>query len=93
MEATPHTWKLGSVLRAVRQGNWFLSRHLQRLRRLENEMWRAIRLVIDTGVHEEHWSREQMWTTSINITAMDEPNVQTEVDRYIAGPDRRWHTS
>ena len=28
--------------------------------RLENEMWRAIRLVIDTGVHEKHWSRDQM---------------------------------
>lgn len=28
--------------------------------RLENEMWRAIRLVVDSGVHEKHWSRDQM---------------------------------
>lgn len=54
--------------------------------RLENEMWRAIRLVIDTGVHEKHWSREQMVDYFHRYTAMDEPNVQTEVDRYICWP-------
>jgi len=54
--------------------------------RLENEMWRAIRLVIDTGVHSKHWSREQMVDYFHRYTAMDEPNVQTEVDRYIAWP-------
>ena len=54
--------------------------------RLENEMWRAIRLVVDTGVHSKHWSREQMVAYFHRYTAMDEPNVQTEVDRYIAWP-------
>jgi uncharacterized protein (DUF885 family) len=54
--------------------------------RLENEMWRAIRLVIDTGVHEKRWSREQMVDYFHRYTAMDEPNVQSEVDRYIAWP-------
>ena len=54
--------------------------------RLENEMWRAIRLVIDTGVHEKHWSRDQMVDYFHRYTAMDEPNVQTEIDRYIAWP-------
>jgi len=54
--------------------------------RLENEMWRAIRLVIDTGVHEKHWSRDQMVDYFLRYTAMDEPNVQSEVDRYIAWP-------
>jgi uncharacterized protein (DUF885 family) len=54
--------------------------------RLENEMWRAIRLVIDTGVHEKKWSREQMVEYFHRYTAMDEPNVQSEVDRYIAWP-------
>lgn len=54
--------------------------------RLENEMWRAIRLVIDTGVHEEHWSRDQMVAYFHRYTAMDEPNIQGEVDRYIAWP-------
>jgi uncharacterized protein (DUF885 family) len=54
--------------------------------RLDNEMWRAIRLVMDTGVHEKHWSREQMVDLFHRYTAMDEPNVQSEVDRYIAWP-------
>ncbi len=54
--------------------------------RLENEMWRAIRLVVDTGVHEKHWSRDQMIDLFHRYTAMDEPNIQTEVDRYIAWP-------
>jgi len=54
--------------------------------RLENEMWRAIRLVIDTGVHDKHWSRQQMVDYFHRYTAMDEPNVQSEVDRYIAWP-------
>jgi uncharacterized protein (DUF885 family) len=54
--------------------------------RLENEMWRDIRLVIDTGVHAQHWSRDQMVEYFHKYTAMDEPNVQTEVDRYIAWP-------
>jgi uncharacterized protein (DUF885 family) len=54
--------------------------------RLENEMWRDIRLIIDTGVHAKHWSRDQMVEYFHNYTAMDEPNIQTEVDRYIAWP-------
>lgn len=54
--------------------------------RLENEMWRAIRLVVDTGVHEKRWSRDQMVAYFHRYTAMDEPNVQSEVDRYIAWP-------
>ena len=54
--------------------------------RLENEMWRAIRLVVDTGVHSQHWPRQQMVDYFHRYTAMDEPNVQSEVDRYIAWP-------
>ena len=54
--------------------------------RLENEMWRAIRLLIDTGVHEKRWSRAKMVDYFHRYTAMDEPNVQSEVDRYIAWP-------
>ena len=54
--------------------------------RLENEMWRSVRLVVDTGVHYKRWSRQQMLDFFRQHTAMDEPNIQTEVDRYIAWP-------
>jgi uncharacterized protein (DUF885 family) len=54
--------------------------------RLENEMWRSVRLVVDTGVHAKHWSRQQMVDFFRKHTAMDEPNIETEVDRYIAWP-------
>jgi uncharacterized protein (DUF885 family) len=54
--------------------------------RLQNEMWRAVRLVVDTGVHNKHWTRDQMVDYFREHTAMDEPNIQTEVDRYIAWP-------
>jgi uncharacterized protein (DUF885 family) len=54
--------------------------------RLQNEMWRAIRLVVDTGVHEKHWTRQQMVDFFQEHTAMDNQNIQTEVDRYISWP-------
>ena len=54
--------------------------------RLENEMWRSVRLVVDTGVHAKHWSRQRMLDYFRQYTAMDEPNIETEVDRYIAWP-------
>ncbi|MGA2848144.1 MAG: DUF885 domain-containing protein [Terracidiphilus sp.] len=54
--------------------------------RLENEMWRSVRLVVDTGVHNQHWSRQQMIDFFHEHTAMDDQNIETEVDRYIAWP-------
>jgi uncharacterized protein (DUF885 family) len=54
--------------------------------RLQNEMWRAIRLVVDTGVHYKHWTRQQMVDLFKQNTAMDDQNIQTEVDRYISWP-------
>jgi len=54
--------------------------------RLGNEMWRAVRLVVDTSVHSKHWSRDQMLDFFRQHTAMDEQNIVTEVDRYIVWP-------
>jgi uncharacterized protein (DUF885 family) len=54
--------------------------------RLQNEMWRAVRWVVDTGVHSQHWSRQQMIDFFHEHTAMDDQNIDTEVDRYIAWP-------
>ena len=49
-------------------------------------MWRAVRWVVDTGVHSKHWTRQQMIDFFHEHTAMDDQNIETEVDRYIAWP-------
>ena len=54
--------------------------------RLTNELWRAVRLVVDTGVHYKHWTRQQMVDFFHEHTSIDEPDVQSETDRYIAVP-------
>ncbi|HWZ50110.1 MAG TPA: DUF885 domain-containing protein [Granulicella sp.] len=54
--------------------------------RLEADMWRSIRLVVDTGVHSQHWTRQQMVDYFHEHSAIDETNIQSEVDRYIAWP-------
>jgi uncharacterized protein (DUF885 family) len=54
--------------------------------RLEADMWRAIRLVVDTGVHSQHWTRQQMVDYFHEHSSIDEATVQSEVDRYIAWP-------
>ena len=54
--------------------------------RLSNEMLRAIRLVVDTGVHAKHWTRQQMVDYFHEHSDEAEPDVQAETDRYIAWP-------
>jgi uncharacterized protein (DUF885 family) len=54
--------------------------------RLEGDIWRAIRLVVDTGVHSKHWTRQQMVDYFHEHSAVEESGVQAEVDRYIAWP-------
>jgi uncharacterized protein (DUF885 family) len=54
--------------------------------RLSNELLRAVRLVLDTGVHHRRWSREQMVDYFRAHTDEPEPELQAEVDRYIVLP-------
>ncbi len=54
--------------------------------RLRSELFRAVRLVVDTGIHDMGWSREQVVEYMRNSHAVDEPTIQAETDRYIAGP-------
>jgi uncharacterized protein (DUF885 family) len=54
--------------------------------RLSYEMWRACRLVVDTGMHQKGWSRQQAIDYMLENTALSEHNVTTEVDRYISWP-------
>ena len=55
---------------------------------LEDEMLRAIRLVVDTGFHAKRWNRDQVIAFFHDHSAIDEPNVQAETDRYIAWPSQ-----
>jgi uncharacterized protein (DUF885 family) len=54
--------------------------------RLSYEMWRACRLVVDTGMHLKGWSRQQAIDYMLENTALSEHNVKTEIDRYISWP-------
>lgn len=54
--------------------------------RLSMEMWRACRLVIDTGIHSKGWTRQQAIDYLAGNTALSLKNVEVEVDRYIAWP-------
>lgn len=54
--------------------------------RLSYEMWRAVRLVVDTGIHAMGWTRDQAIAFLRDNTALSEHNVATEVDRYISWP-------
>ncbi|GAB2516059.1 DUF885 domain-containing protein [Lysobacter humi (ex Lee et al. 2017)] len=53
---------------------------------LQNELWRAIRLVVDTGLHSKGWSREQVIKYMLDNSAESETQSTAEAERYIAWP-------
>ena len=71
--------KLGVEMGAYRDG-------YEHFGRLSYEMWRACRLVIDTGLHTEGWSRERAMAFLRDHTSLSETNLRAEVDRYISWP-------
>ena len=50
------------------------------------QIWRAVRLVVDTGIHSQGWTREQALKYMHDYTALPNHEIETEVDRYIAWP-------
>jgi uncharacterized protein (DUF885 family) len=54
--------------------------------RLTYEMWRACRLVVDTGIHSKNWTRDQALKFMHDNTALSEHEIGTETDRYISWP-------
>jgi len=54
--------------------------------RLSSELFRAVRLVVDTGIHAQGWTRDQVVDFFRQSGAVDEPTLQAETDRYIAWP-------
>ena len=49
-------------------------------------MWRAVRLVVDTGIHAKHWTRQQAIDYFKDNAAKTEADIVNEIDRYIGGP-------
>ncbi|MCX7710616.1 MAG: DUF885 domain-containing protein [Clostridia bacterium] len=58
----------------------------ENLARLQSEMWRAARLVVDTGIHYKKWTREKAIAYMVEKTGMPESIVTIEVERYIVDP-------
>ncbi len=58
----------------------------QRFGQLSFEAWRACRLVVDTGIHDMGWTREQAIAYMRENTALSDHNIAAEVDRYIGWP-------
>ena len=54
--------------------------------RLSSELFRAVRLVVDTGIHSQGWTRDQVVDFFRKTGAVDEPTIQSETNRYIAWP-------
>ena len=54
--------------------------------RLSSELLRAVRLVVDTGIHSKGWTRDQVLEFMRKAGVADEPSIQSETDRYIAWP-------
>lgn len=54
--------------------------------RLSSELFRAVRLVVDTGIHAKGWSRDQVVDFMRKSGSVDEPTIQSETDRYISWP-------
>jgi len=77
-------WGLYSEFLGIEAGIYETS--YQDFGRLTYEMWRACRLVVDTGIHTKGWSRQQAIDYLANNTALSLHNVQTEIDRYISWP-------
>lgn len=77
-------WALYSEQLAWEQG--FQKNSLDNLGRLQAEMFRAVRLVVDTGIHSQRWTREQAIEYMLANTGMPEVEVVAEIERYFVMP-------
>ena len=77
-------WGLYSELLAEEMGIY--TTPYEKFGQLSYSMWRACRLVVDTGIHSFNWTREQAVDYMLNNTALSKHEINTEVDRYISWP-------
>jgi len=79
-------WALYSERMVVTDMNIYADDPLGDLGRLQAEMFRAVRLVVDTGMHAKQWSREQAIAYMLEKTGMTEAEVTREIERYVVWP-------
>jgi len=77
-------WGLYSEYLGIEMGMY--NTPYERFGRMIYEMWRAVRLVVDTGMHAKGWTRQQAIDYMLANTGLAEQNVVSEVDRYITYP-------
>ena len=70
----------------AKQAGWYKNDPFGDLGRLRDEMLRAVRLVVDTGIHAKQWTREQAIAYMRDKTAIGEKEITSEVERYIVSP-------
>ena len=78
-------WALYSEWLA-KQAGWYENDSFGDIGRLRDELFRAVRLVVDTGIHAKHWTREQAIAYMLEKTGMGEKDVKAEIERYIVIP-------
>ncbi len=77
-------WALYSERVATEMG--FMKTNFDKIGALQSEMFRAVRLVVDTGIHSKKWTREQAIDYMVDNTGMALSDVTTEIERYIVWP-------
>jgi len=70
----------------AKQTGWYDKDPFGDLGRLRDELFRAVRLVVDTGIHAKRWTREQAIAYMRDKTAMGDKEVKSEIERYIVAP-------
>lgn len=70
----------------AKDAGWYEGDPFGDLGRLQAEMFRAVRLVVDTGIHAQRWTREQAIAFMLEKTGMGEKDVTAEIERYIVSP-------
>jgi uncharacterized protein (DUF885 family) len=70
----------------AKQAGWYQNDPFGDLGRLRDELFRAVRLVVDTGIHAKHWTREQAIAYMREKTGLGEKEVTSEIERYIVSP-------
>jgi uncharacterized protein (DUF885 family) len=78
-------WALYSEWLAKRAG-WYDKDPFGDLGRLRDELFRAVRLVVDTGIHAKRWTHDQAITYMREKTGMGEKEIKSEIERYIVAP-------